>query len=102
MALYVKKMPIGTFLNISHTHTLKQPTVAGIPSQANSSFNKEAASGQILRADQHQQVNILTKTEQELIAAEIGGLAGKLGYLLPVVGLLRKYYLKLRYGFWQG
>ncbi len=93
---------IAAFLNISHTHTLKQPTVAGIPSQANSSFNKEAASGQILRADQHQQVNILTKTEQELIAAEIGGLAGKLGYLLPVVGLLRKYYLKLRYGFWQG
>lgn len=90
---------MATFLNISHADTFKQPTVAGIPSQANSSFNKEAASGQILKADQHQQADILSKAERELIAAEVGELAGKLVYLMPVVGLLRKYYLKLRYGF---
>jgi hypothetical protein len=88
---------MASFLNIAASDTLNQPTVAGIPSQANSSFNKDAASGQILKPDQHQQPQILSKAEQELIAAYIGDLAQKLDYPLVKVGFLRKWYLRLKY-----
>jgi hypothetical protein len=83
---------MASFLGIKNSDILLQPTVAGIPSQANSSFNKEAVSGQILKADQHRQVNILSKAERELITADVGELAGKLGYPLEQIGFLKRLY----------
>jgi hypothetical protein len=93
--LITEKM--ASFLHIHTSDTLSQPTVAGIPSQANSSFNKEPASGQILKPDQHRQSEILSPAEQELIAAHIGKLAEKLNYPLKHVGFLKKVHLRLKY-----
>jgi hypothetical protein len=86
---------MASFLGIKNSEVLHQPTVAGIPSQANSSFNREAVSGEILKADQHPHVNILSKAERELIAADVGELAQKLGYPLEQVGFMKKLYYML-------
>ncbi|MGZ3835018.1 MAG: sulfotransferase family protein [Mucilaginibacter sp.] len=91
---------IALFLNIEAPAILKQPTVAGLPSQANSSFNKEAASGQILKREQHLQPEILSKEEQALIAIYIGDISARLNYPLTQVGFLRKLYLRLKYRLW--
>jgi hypothetical protein len=93
--LMTEKM--ASFLHIHTSDALSQPTVAGIPSQANSSFNKEPVSGQILKPDQHRQAEVLSKAEQELIAAHVGKLAEKLNYPLKHVGFLKKVYIRLKY-----
>ncbi|MDB5136896.1 MAG: sulfotransferase [Mucilaginibacter sp.] len=89
-----------SFLNINPSITLNQSTVAGMPTKANSSFNREAPSGQILKPDQHSRPEVLIKTEQDLIAAYIGQLAAKLNYPLAKVGSLKKLFLQLRYRLW--
>jgi hypothetical protein len=76
---------------------LNKPTVAGIPAKANSAFAKEAASGQILKPEQHLQHNILNKEEQQLVAACVGDMAGKFNYRVGKIGFLHKWFLKLKY-----
>jgi hypothetical protein len=88
---------ITSFLQIEDDDVLTHPTVAGISADANSAFAKEAASGQILKPQQHPQRNILSTDEQQLIAACVGDLAEKLNYPMEKVGLLRKWYLRLKY-----
>ena len=88
---------IAAFLGIHRSDTLSQPTVAGAPSQANSSFIKEPAAGNIIRTAQHAQPDMLTKSEKDLIAAYIGSLSGKLNYPMDPVGFLRGLYLRIRY-----
>jgi len=88
---------ITSFLQIEDEDVLTHPTVAGIPAEANSAFAKEAASGQILKPQQHPQRNILSTDEQLLIAACVGDLAEKLNYPMEKVGLLCKWYLRLKY-----
>jgi hypothetical protein len=89
-----------SFLNINPSETLNHSTVAGMSTRANSSFNREAPSGQILRPDQHSRPEVLNKAEQELIAACIDYLAAKLNYPLVKVGFLKKLFLQLRYRLW--
>lgn len=91
---------MAAFLHIPPSGKLSIPTVAGIPSQPNSSFTNEAPAGQILRENDHKQAGVLNRGERELIAASIGNLSRRLDYPLRPISLLRKYYLKLRYRFW--
>lgn len=88
---------MASFLHIGCSNALSQPTVAGIPSKANSSFNKEGVYGQILKADEHKQPVELSLEEQRLIATYIGKQSQKLGYPLMPVGFLLKWYLRLKY-----
>ncbi|MDB5023210.1 MAG: sulfotransferase [Mucilaginibacter sp.] len=94
--LMTEKMAL--FLHIHPSDSLSQPTVAGIPTKANSSFNKEPAWGQVLKPDEHRQPEVLSLAEKALIAAHIGKLAEKLNYPLTHVGLLKKVYIRLKYG----
>ncbi|HTE01293.1 MAG TPA: sulfotransferase [Mucilaginibacter sp.] len=88
------------FLEIPVLDILTQSTVAGMPTEANSSFGKEGKAGQILKSSQHQQSELLSNTEQELIAAYIGDLATQLKYPLTKVTTLRKLYLRLKNRLW--
>ncbi|MDB5131840.1 MAG: sulfotransferase [Mucilaginibacter sp.] len=88
---------LGSFLDIKVTDLLKQPTVAGIPVSANSIFADKDTSGQILKPYQHQQDKILSKTDQELLAAHVGSFANKLHYHITEVGFIRKLFIWFRY-----
>ena len=88
---------IAAFLGIHMSETLSQPTVAGAPSQANSSFMKESAAGKIIRTAQHRQPDMLTKAEKDLIASYVGSLSARLNYPMDPVGFLRGLYLRARY-----
>ena len=92
---------LAAFLNIGVSDILSQPTVAGIPAGANSSFNHDAAPGQILKLTDHQQNGELSKAELQLLSACLDELSNQLNYPLPKVGLLNKAYLKLKYRLWQ-
>ncbi|HTK21754.1 MAG TPA: sulfotransferase [Mucilaginibacter sp.] len=93
--LIAKEM--ASFLGIQMSAALDQPTVAGIPVQANSSFIKEPVAGKVMNAAEHHQDDILSEAEKDLIATYIGRLSAKLNYPLPPVGLLRGLYLRIRY-----
>jgi hypothetical protein len=88
---------IATFLVIQPSEILNKPTVAGKPAQPNSSFNKKAASGRIMKLDQHLQPEVLSAEEQELAAACIGEVSAKLNYPIGKVSPLRKWQLKLQH-----
>ncbi|HEY0245466.1 MAG TPA: sulfotransferase [Mucilaginibacter sp.] len=88
---------LAAFLNIKALSVLGRPSVAGMPSQANSSFKKETKAGVILKQDQQVQQEVLSIAEQQLIAACMAKLAAKQHYKLASIGLLRGLYLSLRY-----
>jgi hypothetical protein len=88
---------IASFLNIPVTPGLHYPTVAGMPTQANSSFNSDAASGQILKPNEHQQTDILTRPEQDLLLAYTGALAKQLNYPVVTPGILCGLCLRFKY-----
>lgn len=88
---------LASFLHIQPLQILMQPTVAGKPSQANSSFNKHAARGQILKLVQPPPQQVLSIKERRLIAACLGKLAGKLRYPPVKISFLNKLYLRLKY-----
>lgn len=90
---------VGLFLNIDVWDTLKQPTVAGIPAKANSSFENKAITGEILKPDEHKQVEVLSKAEQRFISANVGKLAAQLGYTLAPVNTFLRMFLGLKYWF---
>ncbi|MBS1522388.1 MAG: sulfotransferase [Bacteroidetes bacterium] len=88
---------IASFLGIPMSAALNQPTVAGIPVQANSSFIKEPVAGEVIKTTEHQQQDLLSVAEKDLIAAYIGSLSAKLKYPLHRVGFIRGLYLRIRY-----
>jgi len=88
---------MASFLGIQMSASLDQPTVAGIPAQANSSFIKEPEAGKVISPAEHHQMNILSKDEKDVIAAYIGSLSAKLKYPLPRVSFLRGLYLRIKY-----
>jgi hypothetical protein len=88
---------LASFLNIKIADVLKQPTVAGIPVSANSVFADKETSGQILKAHQHRQDKMLSKTEQELLAAHVGSLANKLHYHITEVVFMRRLFIWFKY-----
>jgi len=91
---------IADFLQIDVSSALGRPTVAGMPAQANSSFNLEAVAGQILSQNQHKQPFVLGNTELQLLAITMGRLGEKLGYQSPKVGILRRLYLRVIHRLW--
>jgi len=88
---------MASFLGIPMSVALNQPTVAGIPAQANSSFIKEPEAGKVISAAEHHQADVLSKAEKDAIAAYIGRLSAKLKYPLHRIGFLRGFYLRIRY-----
>jgi hypothetical protein len=86
---------IASFLGVRNLPILGRVTVAGISAKANSSFNKDAASGEILKPGGREQ-SVLTPSEQKLISAYLGNDAAKLGYALPKAGLLSTAWLRLK------
>lgn len=88
---------MASFLGIPMSAALNQPTVAGMPAQANSSFIKEPVAGKVIKTNEHHQPDLLSKAEKDLIATYIGRLAAKLNYPLHPVSLLRGLYLRIRY-----
>ncbi len=91
---------LSTFLNVETSPVLSQPSVAGKPAQANSSFAHETAAGQILTARQHIQNGALSIREQQLLSACLGKHAAKLNYSMLKTSIIRKLYLKLVYRLW--
>ena len=87
----------ASFLGIPVSAALYQPTVAGIPAQANSSFVKEPIAGKVIKTNEHHQQDLLSKTERQLIATYIGKLSAKLNYPLQPVGFFRGLYLRTKY-----
>jgi hypothetical protein len=83
---------ITGLLAISNSGSLNVPTVGGRPAYANSSFKNKPAPGKILTADQHQQENLLTQTERNLLSAYVGSLAAKLNYKVKAITPARKIY----------
>jgi hypothetical protein len=92
---------MASFLGIPVSAALNQPTVAGIPAQANSSFIKEPEAGKVISTAEHHQADILSKAEKDIIAVYIGRLSAKLKYPLPPVRFLRRAYLRARYRLWR-
>lgn len=88
---------LAAFLNISASSALNQPTVAGRPAQANSSFNPETTAGQILKPDEHARQEILNIPERELLTAYTGRLTKKLNYPVAYTGYLNGLYLRLKH-----
>lgn len=91
---------LAAFLDIEYSEILNTPTVAGMPAGANSSFKQDAAPGQILKQNEHEQNEALSKREMDLLSVAFGKHSGKLGYPLLKIGFLRKLYLRLRYRLW--
>ncbi len=87
---------LANFLQIENSALLKHTTVAGMTTKANSSFNGDTASGDILKSGQHQQKEVFTAKELRLVAASIGDAANKLGYKLPGMPLVTKLFLRLK------
>lgn len=88
---------LAVFLDIESSDTLNYPTVAGIPSQANSSFNKNAEAGTILKPQREKQENFLNGHEQNIAATYLGKLAARHKYSLKKIDFLSKLYLRIKY-----
>lgn len=88
---------VATFLNIESLDIMKQTSVAGIPSWANSSFNKQAQAGMILKAQRHPQNQSLNGLEQKAVAAYLRKLAAKHKYYLERVSFLSKLYVMIKF-----
>lgn len=86
-----------SFLGIPMSAALYQPTAAGMPVQANSSFIEEPIAGKVIKTNEHQQQDLLSRAEKDLIASYIGTLSARLNYPLHRVSFLRGLYLRARY-----
>ena len=89
---------LAAFLEIEPLPILLRPTVAGLPSSANTSFVSSGAPGRILTDVEHAQPDILTSAERDRIAATVGDLAAVHGYVVArgeswqsgVLGIIRR------------
>ncbi|MBW4888682.1 sulfotransferase [Mucilaginibacter sp. HMF5004] len=88
---------VREFLGIKDSPLLSCPTIAGILSQANSSFNHNAKPGKILKPQQAPKTEVLSICEKQLMATYVGNIATQFNYSFTKVGLMRGLYLKLRY-----
>ncbi|MES2278524.1 MAG: sulfotransferase [Bacteroidota bacterium] len=88
---------MAAFLAIENLEILKQATVSGVSAKANSSFNKNPASGQILKADEHRPQDAISATNQWQIAAYIGRLSHQLNYPLAKIGIVRSILQRIKY-----
>ena len=86
-----------SFLNISPSTTLLQPTVAGRAAKANSSFHSDGKAGEIRAASDHAQQQCLSKAEQKIISAYLGDLSAQLNYPLPALSPIQTWYPRLKY-----
>ena len=87
------------FMNIPITASLNEPTVAGIPVKANSTFANMAPPGQILKPHQHPQTGAIGAAEYRLLAAYIGRPAKKLNYPVKQISFLHRYSTLLKQAF---
>jgi hypothetical protein len=85
---------ICAFLNIEFSERLMETTVAGIPSGANSSFNKTSAPGVIIKNSLDRKRKITDK-EIKMLSAFVFNYANDLGYQLPRVSKLRSLFIRL-------
>ncbi|WP_214070820.1 sulfotransferase [Mucilaginibacter sp. dw_454] len=92
---------LADFLNIDETPQLKQATTAGMPTQANSSFKKNASSGAILKSIDHTQQDLLTPTDKNMIAVYVGDKAKLLGYQTNKISGLNKVYMQFKQLFFK-
>jgi hypothetical protein len=90
---------IAAFLGIENSEILRCATVAGTSAKANSSFNKDPASGQVLKADEHAGQEVIGMAGRRQIAASVGRLAKQLNYPLPQVGAFKSMLLRIKYRF---
>lgn len=90
---------IAAFLNIDHLPILGVPTVAGKFTSANSSFNKAAASGLIIKHESRGDA-FLAGIEHQMLSAYAGKVSASLGYPLPRKAWLQGLYLRLRHRLW--
>lgn len=88
---------IVSFLGIENLTSLTIPTVAGKPTQANSSFLQPQITGKILVNNIEKQPNNLTASHYQLLAATVGNLAFGFNYHLPEINVLKGFWLKLIY-----
>jgi hypothetical protein len=88
---------LALFLGIEPADIMNRPTVAGILSSANSSFNKQATAGLILTPRTYQPDKVLSGSEQQLIAAYLGELAVKHDYPLMKIHFFSRLYLVIKY-----
>ncbi len=91
---------IATFLGIENLPCLTVPTVAGKPTQVNSSFLQPLVTGQILLDNITKQPTNLSTTDYQLLAATVGKLAFGFDYHLPEINVLQSCWVKLRYQVW--
>jgi len=89
-----------SFLGIENTGSLTIPTVAGKPTQANSSFLQPQVTGKILANNIEKQPNNLSASHYQLLAATVGKLAFGFNYHLPKTNLLQSNWVKLCYQVW--
>lgn len=89
---------LADFLGIPYLPALLQATVAATPADANSSFELNAGSGQIVKPATHLRPGALSAEQRQLTAAYIGNLAGRFNYQLAMPTVLKAYYLGLKHG----
>jgi len=93
----ISKKKIMTFLDIQSHSILHIPTVAGVPSRANSSFNKQAKVGTLLPAEEHRPNALFSRSEERLTAAFLGDLATAHHYPLQKINRLLRIYIQTKY-----
>jgi len=87
---------MAAFLEIKPLPCLINPTVAGRPTQANSSFKTNAVYGKILSADEHTHEKIIAKKELKLLCAAVGNMAFKFGYTLPTANAMNAFLQRIK------
>jgi hypothetical protein len=91
---------IVSFLEIENLTSLTIPTVAGKPTQANSSFLQPQVAGKIVANNAEKPPKNLSLSHYQLLAATVGKLAFGFNYHLPETNPLQKFWAKLRYQVW--
>ncbi len=93
----ISKQKIIRFLDIPSHAMLHTPTVGGVPSRANSSFNKQAGAGALLQEREHRPDAPFSKAEEQLIAACLGHLATTRCHPIQKINAIRQVYIRTRY-----
>ncbi|OOQ59348.1 sulfotransferase family protein [Mucilaginibacter pedocola] len=88
---------MALLLGIANLPVLGQATVAGMPAEPNSSFGADKDGGNIVKSKKEERNDVLNAEEKKLIAAYLSAEAGTLGYALPVIDLLERIWLRLKY-----
>jgi hypothetical protein len=89
---------VAAFLGIEPDPVLLRPTVADLPTYANSSFSRHDHPGSVIAPDIRGES--LSDAEQELLAAVTGDFADTLGYPLKTLSANRKRVLKMKLHLW--